>query len=124
MSEREIKPLVDFKNMRDILRELEDSRAEEISTKVADLIVLSRNVGSAGKIDGLASQDKKDGGKDCGTDGKEGKEDSEGKETCDPEGAELIFGDPARIDRGLLSRLSAIKEGRLQDRLRSERPIF
>lgn len=123
MGAQKVEPLVGFKNMRDILRELEDERSAAITSKVSELIDRSRAASPSNKIDGLAGHDKKDGGKDCGTDGKEGKESDTGKESCDPEFAESLYGDPAAIDLELLARAQAVKAERLRQLL-SGSPII
>ncbi len=119
----ELAPFVQFRNMRDILAELEESRVNEIATKVDELIRTSLRAGRA-KLDGLAGYDKKDGGKDCGKDGKEGKDESEGKETCDPDGSSFIYGDPARVDQGALATVTARNAARLQALLAGASPVI
>jgi len=116
-------PFVQFKNMRDILAELEESRFSEIATRVVDLIRASSSAGRQ-KADGLLAYDKKDGGKDCGTDGKEGKEESDTKETCDPDGSELIYGDPTVVTPSLLGAAVARQTARLQALLSGASPII
>lgn len=114
-----------FPNMRDILAELEESRATQIANKIEELIRNNTNADRSIKLDGFAGNGKKDGGKDCGTDGKEGKEDSEGKESCDPEGDFLlIYGDPAKISTALLNAAVARQAARLNSLLAGDNVII
>jgi hypothetical protein len=123
MPDKPFEPFVRFSNLRDILAELETDRVRVIATRIDEVIERGKTAGS-GKIDGLAAYDKKDGGKDCGTDGKEGKENSEGKETCDPDGSIVIYGDPANLDFDRMATLRTVKAARLERLLTKETPVI
>ncbi|MFD0772837.1 hypothetical protein ACFQZ2_02750 [Streptomonospora algeriensis] len=123
MPSKKPEPLVGFKNMRDILHELENERLETITSKVDELVDAGRRASASRKLDGLAGADKKDGGKDCGTDGKESSENGTGKEACDLPLSQFSYGDPGSIDRESLAQVEATKEQRTQSLL-SRGPVI
>lgn len=123
MPEKGFEPFVRFSNMRDVLAELEADRIKTIAARIDEIMERARTAG-ARKVDGLAAYDKKDGGKDCGTDGKEGKEESEGKESCDPNGSIVIYGDPANLEFERMASLRTVKAARLERLLSGEKPII
>jgi hypothetical protein len=126
MSEEPIETFIKFKDMRDILRDLEEQRVTEISTKIDELIKAGKEAQVTQKLDGMAMHDKKDGGKDCGKDVKDGKEGCDGKEACDPEILEFtsIYGDPNNLDVNKLNAIIAMKSVRLDHLLGSKKPII
>jgi hypothetical protein len=125
MSENLVKMFIDFRNLRDILTGLEEDRVRTISNRITEVIEKARVGPGAVKADGLAGMDKKDGGKDCGKDGKDAKEGSDDKEASDPEGDFLsIYGDPAILDRQAMDVVIALKAVRLKSFLASKKPIM
>lgn len=124
MAENEFETLIEFPDLRDILGELDGERATAITTRINELVEAAL-VENTQKLDGLHGYDKKDGGKDCGTDGKEEKETSDDKETCDlPEDYYFRFGDPSDLDTNRMSAVLEAKAGRLLNLLSSDNPIM